>query len=113
MQQARRAQPPAPPRDAAPPAAGSGTEDLDAHITRLIDDAPPLTSAQRDQLALILRRPSPPRHTQAPRQPQPRDPAPAQPARPGRPHAQDRNEPGDERPSTVTDSTSRPACPPA
>lgn len=77
MQQPRRARPPAPPRDAAPPDAGSGRGDLDAHIARLLDDAPPLTSAQRDQLALILRRPRPPRHTQAPRQPQPSGPAPA------------------------------------
>ena len=111
MQQPRRARPPAPPRDAAPPAAGSGTADLDAHIARLLDDAPPLTSAQRDQLALILRRPRLPRHTQAPHQPQPRDPAPAQPARPGCPHAGDRNEPGDERRTTVTGSPSRPARP--
>jgi len=29
--------------------------DLDAYIARLLDDAPPLTSAQRDTLALILR----------------------------------------------------------
>jgi len=56
MQQPRRARPPAPPPDAAP-AAGSGTGDLDAHIAKLLDNAPPLTSAQRDQLALILRRP--------------------------------------------------------
>jgi hypothetical protein len=96
MQQPRRAQPPAPPRDAEPTAAGSGTGDLDAHIAQLLDDAPPLTSAQRDQLALILRRPRPLRHTQPPRQPQPPDPAPVQPPRPGYPHAEDRNEPGDE-----------------
>jgi len=112
MQQ-RRARPPAPPRDTAPPAAGSGTGDLDAHIARLLDDAPPLTSAQRDQLALILRRPRLPRRAQTARQPQPPEPAPAQPARPGRPHAQDRNEPSDERPATVTDSArGRPARPP-
>jgi len=30
--------------------------DLDAHIAWLAADAPPLTGAQRDQLALILRR---------------------------------------------------------
>jgi len=30
---------------------------LDAYIARLVDDAPPLTSEQRDTLALILRRP--------------------------------------------------------
>ena len=59
MQQPRRARPPAPLRDGAPPAAGSGTADLDAYIARLLDDAPPLTSAQRDQLALILNRPRP------------------------------------------------------
>ena len=35
--------------------AGPGT-DLDAHIARLVADAPSLTSAQRDQLTLILRR---------------------------------------------------------
>ncbi len=29
--------------------------DLDAYITRTVDDAPPLTSEQRDRLALILR----------------------------------------------------------
>ena len=75
MQQARRAQPPAPPRDAAPPAAGSGTGDLDAHIAKLLDDAPPLTSAQRDQLALILRRSRPPRTAPAPPNPQPPGPA--------------------------------------
>ena len=93
MQQPRRARPPAPPQDAAPPAppaAGSGTGDVDACIARLLDAAPPLTRAQRDQLALILRRPRLPRHTQAPRQPQLPGPAPAQPARPGHPHAEDR-----------------------
>jgi hypothetical protein len=109
MQQARRARPPASPRDAAPPAAGSGTGDLDAHIARLLDDAPPLTSEQRDQLALILRRPRLLRHTQPPRQPQPPTPAPAQPAVPGRPHAQDHDQPGDEPRTTVTDSASGPA----
>jgi hypothetical protein len=30
--------------------------DLDAHIARLVADAPPLTSEQRDQLALTLYR---------------------------------------------------------
>jgi hypothetical protein len=30
---------------------------LDAYIAQLLDDAPPLTSEQRDTLALILRRP--------------------------------------------------------
>ena len=40
--------------------AGSGA-DLDAHIARLAADAPPLTSAQRDQLALILHRKAAPR----------------------------------------------------
>jgi hypothetical protein len=68
MQQARSARPPAPPRDAAPPAAGSGTADLDAHIARLLDAAPPLTRVQRDQLALILRPSRPPRSAQAPAQ---------------------------------------------
>jgi len=111
MQQPRRARPPAPPRDAAPPAAGSGTGDLDAHIARLLDEAPPLTRAQRDQLALILRRPRLPPRAQALHQPQPRDPAPAQSARPGCPHAEDRNEPGDERRTTVTGSASRPTRP--
>ena len=60
-------QPPAS-RRCPPPATGTGEEqppgagqvgpgaDLDAHIARLVADAPPLTSAQRDQLALILRR---------------------------------------------------------
>jgi len=69
MQQPRRARPPAPSLGAAPPATGSGTGDLDAHIARLLDAAPPLTSAQRDQLALILRRPRPPRRP--PDQPNP------------------------------------------
>jgi hypothetical protein len=60
-------QPPAS-RRCPPPATGTGEEqppgdgqtgaeaDLDAHIARLVADAPSLTSAQRDQLALILRR---------------------------------------------------------
>jgi hypothetical protein len=30
---------------------------LDAYIARLVDEAPPLSSEQRDTLALILRRP--------------------------------------------------------
>jgi hypothetical protein len=30
---------------------------LDAHIARLVDAAPPLSSQQRDTLALLLRRP--------------------------------------------------------
>jgi hypothetical protein len=62
----------APPRPASPgppPAApdqhdeprdrgGVGPEaGLDAYIARLVDQAPPLTSEQRDTLALILRRP--------------------------------------------------------
>ena len=38
------------------PAAGPGTG-LDAYIARLVDQAPPLSSEQRDTLALILRRP--------------------------------------------------------
>ena len=29
---------------------------LDAYVSRLVDEAPPLTSEQRDTLALILRR---------------------------------------------------------
>jgi len=29
---------------------------LDAYVARLVDEAPPLTSEQRDTLALILRR---------------------------------------------------------
>jgi hypothetical protein len=62
----------APPRPASPeppPAApdqhdepgerdGTGPEaGLDAYIARLVDQAPPLSSEQRDTLALILRRP--------------------------------------------------------
>ena len=39
-------------RPAAGPEAG-----LDAYIARLVDQAPPLSSEQRDTLALILRRP--------------------------------------------------------
>jgi hypothetical protein len=38
------------------PAAGPETG-LDAYIARLVDQAPPLSSEQRDTLALILRRP--------------------------------------------------------
>ena len=38
------------------PAAGPEAG-LDAYIARLVDQAPPLTSEQRDTLALILRRP--------------------------------------------------------
>ena len=30
---------------------------LDAYVARLVDEAPPLTSEQRDTLALLLRRP--------------------------------------------------------
>jgi hypothetical protein len=30
---------------------------LDAYVARLVDAAPPLTSQQRDTLALLLRRP--------------------------------------------------------
>ena len=37
---------------------GAGPEaGLDAYIARLVDQAPPLSSQQRDTLALILRRP--------------------------------------------------------
>ena len=60
----RRCPPPATgTREEQPPGdgqAGPGA-DLDAHIARLVADAPPLTSAQRDQLALILRRSAAPR----------------------------------------------------
>jgi hypothetical protein len=55
---ARRGPPPAPATAEDQPAGDghAGREaDLDAHITRLAADAPPLTSAQRDQLTLILR----------------------------------------------------------
>jgi hypothetical protein len=55
----RRCPPPATgTREEQPPRDGqTGPEaELDAHIARLVADAPPLTSAQRDQLALILRR---------------------------------------------------------
>jgi len=41
---------------------------LDAYIARLVDQAPPLTSEQRDTLALILRRP---RRTPGPGTPDP------------------------------------------
>lgn len=40
------------------PAAPGDEPALDACIARLIDQAPPLTSQQRDALALLLRRPS-------------------------------------------------------
>ncbi len=33
-----------------------GETSLDAYVARLVDEAPPLTSEQRDTLALILRR---------------------------------------------------------
>ena len=36
---------------------GRHETNLDAYIARLLDDAPPLTSEQRDALALILRVP--------------------------------------------------------
>lgn len=39
---------------------------LDAYIARLVDQAPPLTSEQRDTLALILRRPRTPARPPAP-----------------------------------------------
>jgi hypothetical protein len=35
----------------------AGPEALDAYIARLVDQAPPLSSEQRDTLALILRQP--------------------------------------------------------
>ena len=60
----RRCPPPATgTREEQPPRDGqTGPEaELDAHIARLVADAPPLTSAQRDQLALILRRSAAPR----------------------------------------------------
>jgi len=65
--------PPGPAGSCSPPAAHSQPDDrpghdghpddddgeagLDAYIARLVDQAPPLTSEQRDTLALILRRP--------------------------------------------------------
>ena len=55
----RRCLPPATTtREEQPPGAGPAGPgaDLDTHIAGLVADAPPLTSAQRDQLALILRR---------------------------------------------------------
>ena len=83
MRQPRRARPPAaPPPEAAPPPAGGGTADLDAYIAKILDAAPPLTPAQRDQLALILRRSRPPCPAQATPQPQPPGSAPAQRGRP-------------------------------
>jgi hypothetical protein len=36
-------------------AANGHEADLDAYIAKMLDDAPPLTSEQRDNLALILR----------------------------------------------------------
>jgi len=63
---------PRPARSCPPPAARSQQDErrdhdghpeddhetgLDAHIARLVDAAPPLSSQQRDTLALILRRP--------------------------------------------------------
>ena len=33
-------------------------EELDEHIKKVVDQAPPLTQAQRDQLAVILARPA-------------------------------------------------------
>jgi hypothetical protein len=77
----RRCPPPATgTREKQPPGdgqAGPGT-DLDAHIARLVADAPSLTSAQRDQLTLILRsdrsqEPGPAgAAVRGPRQPRPR-----------------------------------------
>ena len=76
MRQPRRARPPAAlPPGAAPPPVGGGTADLDAYIAKILDAAPPLTPAQRDQLALILRRSRPPRTAPAPPNPQPPGPA--------------------------------------
>jgi hypothetical protein len=54
---------------AADPEAG-----LDAYIARLVDQAPPLSSEQRDTLALILRRP----HRTPARPPGAQDPLPQQ-----------------------------------
>jgi hypothetical protein len=63
---------PGPPGPGSPPAARSRQDErhdrdghpdgdrktsLDAYVARLVDEAPPLTSEQRDTLALILRRP--------------------------------------------------------
>lgn len=41
-------------RAARPPVAPAG-DSLTEHIRRLVDAAPPLTAAQRDRLALLLR----------------------------------------------------------
>ncbi|MGA2831030.1 MAG: hypothetical protein ABSF03_33515 [Streptosporangiaceae bacterium] len=77
----RRCPPPATgTREEQPPGdgqTGPGTE-LDAHIARLVADAPPLTSAQRDQLALILRRSAAP-GTRPPDRPVPQGAVPAGP----------------------------------
>lgn len=43
-------------QDQAARPASADTADLDAYIKRMLDDAPPLTAAQRDRLALLLRR---------------------------------------------------------
>jgi glycogen debranching enzyme len=40
-----------------PPSAWCTGTSLDAYISELVDDAPPLTAEQRDTLALLLRRP--------------------------------------------------------
>jgi len=37
--------------------AGARETGLDAYVAQLVDEAPPLSSEQRDTLALILRRP--------------------------------------------------------
>jgi len=69
--QASEAARPEPAGSGSPPAARSGQDErhgherysdddhetsLDAYVARLVDAAPPLTSEQRDTLALILRR---------------------------------------------------------
>ena len=66
--------PPGPAGSGSPPAAHSQHDErhdrdghseddhqtsLDAYIARLVDAAPPLSSQQRDTLALLLRRPRP------------------------------------------------------
>jgi hypothetical protein len=39
--------------------AAARAAELDAHIKRLVDAAPPLTAAQRDRIAGLLRAPGP------------------------------------------------------
>lgn len=61
------------PRDRGSHSAAGPEAGLDAYIARLVDQAPPLSSQQRDTLALILRR-TPARPSGA----QPPDPVPQQ-----------------------------------